>query len=460
MTIAYAVVDPATGETLREFPTITDDVLRGALGRADGAYRHGLREMGVAARAELVAQVGALHSERREDLAAIIGREMGKPVAQALGEVDFAARIYAYYAAVGEELMADEEIEVAGGDGSAVVRREAVGALLGIMPWNFPYYQVARFAGPNLIAGNPIVLKHAPQCPESATAIASIYADAGFGDGAYENVFATHEQIEWVIADPRIRGVSVTGSERAGAAVAEIAGRNLKKVVLELGGSDPFIVLGAQDLDALIKAALMARLSNAGQACTSAKRFIVADELYDDFVERFSAAMSATSAGDPSKPETAMGPLSSTTAAERLEDQVRRAVDAGATVVTGGRREDNFFEPTVLTDIAPDNPAAKEEFFGPVAQIYRVTSEDEAVELANATEFGLGSYVMTDDPAQADRVAGALETGMVYVNTVAGGGPEMPFGGIKRSGFGRELGRFGFEEFVNRKLIRKGKARA
>jgi succinate-semialdehyde dehydrogenase/glutarate-semialdehyde dehydrogenase len=455
MTSTYSVVDPATGRTLREYPTIGDDELRAALGRADAAHRGALGELGVRGRAALVGRVGELHGERRDELAAIIGREMGKPVVQALGEVDFAAAIYGYYAEVGEALMADEEIEVTRG-GSAIVRRGSLGPILGIMPWNYPYYQVARFAAPNLIAGNPIVLKHAPQCPESAAAIAAIYTEAGFPAGAYENVFATHEQIEWVIADPRIRGVSVTGSERAGAAVAEIAGRNLKKVVLELGGSDPFIVLSAPDLDELVKSAVSARLANAGQACTSAKRFIVVDDLYDDFLTRFAWAVGATSTGDPSLPETAVGPLSSAAAAERLEDQVRRAVDAGATLVVGGGREGNYFEPTVLTDIEPDNPAAREEFFGPVAQVYRVASEQEAVELANATEFGLGSYVMTDDPAQADRVADSLETGMVYINTVAGGGPEMPFGGVERSGFGRELGRFGLEEFVNKKLIRRG----
>jgi succinate-semialdehyde dehydrogenase/glutarate-semialdehyde dehydrogenase len=456
MTSTYAVVDPATRETLREYPTIGDDDLRAALGRADAAYRSALKDLGVDGRAALVGRIGDLHAERREELAAIIGREMGKPVTQALGEVDFAARIYRYYGDVAAEIMADEEIKVAG-KGTAFVRRGPLGALLGIMPWNFPYYQVARFAAPNLIVGNSIVLKHAPQCPESAEAIASIYADAGCPEGAYENVFATHDQIEWVIADPRVRGVSVTGSERAGAAVAELAGRHLKKVVLELGGSDPFIVLGATDLDELVTSAVGARLSNAGQACTSAKRFIVVDDLYDDFLERFTKTMESKSLGLPTSPDTAVGPLSSALAAERLEDQVKRAVEAGATLVTGGKRDGNFFEPTVLTDVAPDNPAAQEEFFGPVAQVYRVGSEDEAVELANATEFGLGSYLMTDDAEQAERVADRLETGMVYINTIAGGGPEMPFGGVKRSGFGRELGHFGADEFVNKKLIRNGR---
>ena len=305
-----------------------------------------------------------------------------------------------------------------------------------------------------LVIGNTIVLKHAPQCPESAAAIASIFTDAGFPDGAYENVYATNEQIEWVIADPRVRGVSVTGSERAGAAVAAIAGRNLKKVVLELGGSDPFIVLGTDDLDSTVEAAVAARLENTGQACNAAKRCIVIDDLYEPFLERFTVAMSAAKSGDPTSPDTQLGPLSSSTAADRLEEQVRRAVAQGATVHTGGKRNGNFFEPTVLTDIAPDNDARNEELRGPVAQVYRVSSEDEPDEFANATPYGLGSYVMTADAGQGRRVADRLDAGMVYVNIVGADGAELPFGGTKRSGFGRELGRYGSDEFVNRKLIR------
>jgi succinate-semialdehyde dehydrogenase/glutarate-semialdehyde dehydrogenase len=452
---AYAVTDPATGERVREFSSIEEGALDAALERADAAHRDSLGALAASGRADLVRRVGSLHDAKRDELAAIIGREMGKPILQARGEVDYAASIYRYYADAAVDLLADEEIHTAG-EGSAVIRRTALGPLLGIMPWNFPYYQVARFAAPNLVVGNPVVLKHAPQCPESAEAIAVIYRDAGFPDGAYENVLATHDQIERVIADPRVRGVSVTGSERAGAAVAEIAGRNLKKVVLELGGSDPFIVLGADDLDAVVTAAVQARFANAGQACTSAKRFIVHDSIHDEFVRRFVAAVEKIEPGLPSSPETKLGPLSSATATERLEEQLTRAVESGATVLTGGGSDGNFFEPTVLTDIAPGNPARREEFFGPVAQVYSVTSEDEAVDLANDTPFGLGSYVMTDDPDQADRVADRLEAGMVYVNVVAAGGPELPFGGIKRSGFGRELGRLGAEEFVNKKLIRRG----
>ena len=345
----YAVVDPATGETLKEYPTITDDDLRDAIARADQAHREWSSAATVADRASLVRRVGELHSERRKELAEIIVAEMGKPIRQARGEVAFCASIYEFYADNAEALMADEPIELLGGEGSAVVRRSSLGALLGIMPWNFPYYQVARFAGPNLIIGNTILLKHAPQCPQSAEAMEQIFRDAGFPDGAYVNIYATNEQIEWVIADPRVRGVSVTGSERAGAAVAEIAGRNLKKVVLEMGGSDPFILLGTDNLDETVQEAVDARIDNAGQSCNAAKRFIVIDELYEPFLEKFTAALTAVKPGDPHERETELGPLSSQLAADRLEDQVGRAIEQGATVVAGGKRNGNYFEPTVLT---------------------------------------------------------------------------------------------------------------
>ena len=451
---SYAVVDPTTGETVKEYPTISDDELRNAISRADQTHREWSSAATVADRAALVRRVGELHTERRKELAEIIVTEMGKPVGQARGEVDFCASIYEFYADNAEALMADEPIELLDGDGSALVRRSSVGVLLGIMPWNFPYYQVARFAGPNLIIGNTILLKHAPQCPQSAEAMEQMFSDAGFPEGAYINIYATNEQIEWVIADPRVRGVSVTGSERAGAAVAEIAGRNLKKVVLELGGSDPFILLGTDDLDKTVEDAVAARIDNAGQSCNAAKRMIVIDELYEPFLEKFTAALIAVKQGDPRERGTECGPLSSQVAADRLEEQVTRAVEQGATVVAGGKRHGNYFEPTVLTDIAPENDAYREELFGPVAQVYRVHSEDEAVTLANDTPFGLGSYLMTNDPEQAERVANRIDAGMVYVNIVGASSAELPFGGIKRSGFGRELGRYGADEFVNKKLIR------
>jgi succinate-semialdehyde dehydrogenase/glutarate-semialdehyde dehydrogenase len=450
----YAVVNPATGETIKEYPEIGDDELRAAIERADGASRTWPSSSTAGERGELVRRVGELHSERRQELAEIIVREMGKPIEQALLEVDFAAEIYGFYADNAEDLMADEPIELLGGEGTAVIRRSPFGVLLGIMPWNFPYYQVARFAGPNLVIGNTILLKHAPQCPESAEAMQRMFDDAGFPEGAYENVYASNEQIEWVIADPRVRGVSVTGSERAGAAVAEVAGRNLKKVVLELGGSDPFILLGTDDIDAAAEAAAEARLDNTGQSCNAAKRFIVVDDLYDEFLEKFREKLIAAKPGDPTAEDTVVGPLSSRTAADRLEDQVKRAVENGAEVLVGGKREGNYFEPTILTGIEPGDEASQEEFFGPVAQVYRAGSEEEAVELANGTPFGLGSYLMTNDKEQAERVADKIEAGMVYVNLVGADSPELPFGGYKRSGFGRELGRYGADEFVNKKLIR------
>ena len=451
----YAVTNPATGELVKAYLTIGDAELADAIATADRAHREWSRTATIEERAALVRRVGELHLERRGELAEIIVREMGKPVDQALGEVDFCSAIYQYYADNASTLLADEPISLAEGDGSAFVRRSSVGVILGIMPWNYPYYQVARFAGPNLVVGNTILLKHAPQCPESAAAMQTVYDDAGFPIGAYTNIYATNDQIAEVIADPRVQGVSVTGSERAGAAVAEIAGRNLKKVVLELGGSDPFVLLSTDDLDGVVESAVTARLENAGQACNAAKRFVVASDLYEPFVSKLTEALTAIEPGDPSLPDSAMGPLSSATAADRLEDQLRRAVAGGATLV-GGTRDGNFVAPGVLTGVTPDNRVHREELFGPVAIVYRVDSEDEAVAVANDTPYGLGSFVFTTDPDQALRVADRIEAGMVFVNVVGADAAELPFGGVKRSGFGRELGRYATEEFVNRKMIRIG----
>ena len=326
----YAVINPATGEQTKAFPTITDEELDAAIALADETHRTWLRSTTVEERAKLVRRVGELHTERREQLADITVSEMGKPKDQALGEIDFCTDIYGYYADNGPDLMKDEPIKLLAGEGSAIIRRSSLGVILGIMPWNFPTYQVARFAGPGLIIGNAVLLKHAPQCPETAAALQAIYLDAGFPEGAYVNIYATNDQIARVIADPRLQGVSVTGSERAGAAVAEVAGRNLKKVVLELGGSDPFILLSTDDMDATVEAAVSARLDNAGQSCNAAKRFVVLDELYEPFLEKFTAAMTAWKPGDPTADDTTLGPLSSSTAAERLQDQLDRAIRGGA----------------------------------------------------------------------------------------------------------------------------------
>jgi succinate-semialdehyde dehydrogenase/glutarate-semialdehyde dehydrogenase len=442
----YAVVDPATGDVVREYPTATDGQIEAALAAASKAFKEWSKTTTVAQRAELIRKVAALHNERKDELAKIIQREMGKPLDQSVGEVEFSAAIYEFYADNAEKFLADEPIDLLEGEGSAVIRRSPVGVLMGIMPWNYPYYQVARFAGPNLVLGNTIVLKHAPQCPESAAALQKIFDDAGYPEGAYVNVYATNEQIADAIADPRVQGVSLTGSERAGAAVAEIAGRNLKKVVLELGGSDPFILLSSDDLDATVESAVDGRFENTGQACNAAKRFIVADSIYDEFLEKFTAKVKAKAEG--------LAPLSSVAAAERLAEQVDRAVADGASLVSEGERKGAYFPPGVLTGVSKDSPSYKEELFGPVATVYKVADEDEAVELANDTPFGLGSYVFTTDSEQAKRVADKIDAGMVFVNAVGAEGAELPFGGVKRSGFGRELGRFGIDEFVNKKLIR------
>jgi succinate-semialdehyde dehydrogenase/glutarate-semialdehyde dehydrogenase len=453
----YAVVDPTSGKTVKEYPALSDKELATKLDRAGATYRAWGRSSSIADRATLLRSAAALFSERREELATIISREMGKPTNQGVLEVDFAAAIFEYYANHAEEFLADEPLPLQWGEGTAVVRREPVGILLGVMPWNYPYYQVARFAAPNLMAGNTIMLKHASQCPESAAATEQLLLDAGFPVGAYENVYATYSQIDAIIADPRVAGVSVTGSEKAGAMVAATAGRHLKKAVLELGGSDPFILLSTDDLDAAVESALGARFyDNAGQACNGAKRWIVHEDLYDAFVEKVVSALSELKPGSPASEDTVLGPVSSIGAAEGLEKLLNRAVEGGARVALGGTRDGAFFDPTVLVDIDPTNAAAKEEFFGPFVNIYRVASEEEAVEIANDTPFGLGSYVFTTDSEQAQRVADQIEAGMVYVNVVGAEEPGLPFGGVKLSGFGRELGRLGAEEFVNRKLIRVG----
>jgi succinate-semialdehyde dehydrogenase/glutarate-semialdehyde dehydrogenase len=454
--MSYAVVNPATGESVASYPTISDADLKAAVDKAAAAHDGWSRSSTTAERAALIQKVADLHTERRQELAEIIVREMGKPIEQALGEVDFAAAIYEYYAQHGPGFLEDEKIELLDGEGSAFIRRNSLGVLLGIMPWNFPYYQVARFAGPNLIIGNTIILKHASQCPESAEAIEKIFLDAGFPEGAYVNVLASSSQMESVIADPRVQGVSLTGSEAAGAAVAQLAGKYLKKVVLELGGSDPFILLSTDDLDAAVEAAVGARLDNSGQSCNGAKRFIVIDSLYDSFLEKFTAGLTAAAPGDPTSADTVLGPLSSLAAAEGLQAQLDRAVEQGATLVAGGKRDGAYFPAAVLADVKPGMDAYHEEFFGPVAAVYKVSSEDEAVTLANDTPFGLGSYLYTTDDEQALRVADKIDAGMVWVNIVLADGAELPFGGVKRSGSGRELGRFGADEFVNKKLIRIG----
>src|SRR5580692_302053 len=450
----YQVVNPSTGQVEKEYPTATDAEINDVLDRAARAYT-AWRRTPITERADILRKVAQIYKERSAELGAIITREMGKTTAEAQGELAFTRGIYRYYADNGADLLKDEPLQ-SNTPGTAWIRKAPVGALLGIMPWNYPYYQVARFAAPNLMIGNTIVLKHAPQCPESALAMEQIFHDAGLPHDAYINIFASNEQIAGMIADPRIAGVSVTGSERAGSAVAAVAGQNLKKVVLELGGSDPFLVLDGTDLPNVAKAAAAARMENGGQACNASKRMIVTEDVYDEFIREFTAAMSGYVTGDPTDPSTSYGPLSSEQAARNLMAQIDDAVSKGATVHLGGHRVDApgaFVEATVLSGVTPDMRAYREELFGPAAVVYRVSDADEAVELANSSAFGLGGAVFSSDEKLAAEVADRLDVGMVWINTAELGGPELPFGGTKRSGVGRELGPLGIDEFVNKKLM-------
>ncbi|HEX3515342.1 MAG TPA: NAD-dependent succinate-semialdehyde dehydrogenase [Trebonia sp.] len=449
----YQVTDPATGEVTEKFPFATDAEVEQALAAATGAYDE-WRKRPLAERVAIVKRVAELFTERAADLAALITKEMGKRPAAAVDEAEFCTDIFGYYADNGPALIADKPVP---GHDNARIEYRPVGPVLGVMPWNYPYYQVARFAAPALVVGNTVIVKHAENCPTSALAIAQIMKDAGVPEGVYNNIFATHEQVATMIADPRLRGVSLTGSERAGTVVAAQAGRNLKKVVLELGGSDPYVILDTPDVESAAEVAWTTRMENVGQACNSNKRMIVMNDVYDDFVAALvkrAAAMTPRPAGDDS--DEAYSPMVSRKAAENLLAQVQDAVSKGATLHVGGTLGDGngaYFAPAVLTGVTPDMRAYKEELFGLVAVVYKVSSDDEAVNLANVVDFGLGGAVWSTDEARATRVAEQLEVGMANVNTPAGEGADLPFGGTKRSGFGRELGPLGIDEFVNKRLF-------
>ncbi|WP_433414375.1 NAD-dependent succinate-semialdehyde dehydrogenase [Microtetraspora malaysiensis] len=444
---SYQVTDPATGEVVETFEPATDADVEAALTAAAAAYTT-WKDVPITRRAEIVSKVGALFAERADELAAIAAQEMGKPVSEGVEEVEFCQAIFDYFATEGPTLAADQPIKTFAG-GKAVVQKLPIGVLLGIMPWNFPFYQIARFAAPNLMLGNTIILKHAESVPRSALAVEQIMKDAGVPEGAYVNVFATHGQIETIIADPRVQGVSLTGSERAGAIVASLAGKHLKKCVLELGGSDPYVILDSDDVAEAAETAWGTRLYNMGQACNSNKRMIVMDEIFDDFVSELTRKALAIEPGS-------FAPMSSRAAAETLAAQVEDAVSKGATLHAGGVLSDGpaaYYSPAVLTGITPDMRAYREELFGPVAVVYKVGSDEEALELANDTQYGLGGAVFSTDVERATSMASQLETGMANVNTPAGEGAEVPFGGVKRSGFGRELGPLGMDEFVNKRMF-------
>jgi succinate-semialdehyde dehydrogenase / glutarate-semialdehyde dehydrogenase len=443
----YVSTNPATGEVKARFDFASDDDVQRALAVGAAAYASGLAST-IEDRAALAKRVGDLFAERAEDLAQLAVEEMGKPHGEAVEEVEFCQAIFGYYAEHGPSLAADQPITTFGGD-RAVVQKRPIGLLLGVMPWNFPYYQVARFAAPNLVLGNTMLLKHAESVPRCAEAVQQIFADAGVPSGVYQNVFATFAQVETVIADPRVQGVSLTGSERAGSVVAALAGKHLKKCVLELGGSDPYVVLDSDDVEDAATTAWETRIYNTGQACNSNKRMIVMDDIYEPFVGKLVDLASSLGPGDYS-------PLSSQTALDRLREVVDDAVAQGATLRAGGEVVDGpgaFYSPAVLTDVTPSMRAYREELFGPVAVVYKVSSDDEALTLANDTPYGLGGAVFSRDRDRAARVAARLEVGMANVNTPAGEGAEVPFGGVKRSGFGRELGPLGMDEFVNKRLF-------
>jgi succinate-semialdehyde dehydrogenase/glutarate-semialdehyde dehydrogenase len=451
--MAYATVNPATGEELQQFPQIADDELERLIERANDAFER-WRALPAAERAAVVGRAGDLMRERAEELAQLITLEMGKLIAESRGEVKLSAAILRYYGKNGPDFLKEEALQLPGGD--AVLVRAPLGVLVGVEPWNFPYYQVVRFAAPNLVIGNTVLIKHASINPQCALAIEKLFLDAGAPEGVYTNLFISTDQVAKAIEHKLVRGASLTGSEAAGKAVAEVAGKNVKKVVLELGGSDPFIVLDKQNMERTVKAAIMGRMANTGQSCVASKRFIVVEDAYDGLVEGMKQGLAQLKPGDPSEEQTTLGPLSSSHAVDGLLEQIDDAVKKGATLETGGHRIDrpgNFLEATLLTGVTPEMRAYSEELFGPVAVVYKVKDDDAAVELANSSDFGLGGSVFSNDLERARKVADRVESGMVWINHPTTSLPNLPFGGVKHSGFGRELSTLGMHEFVNQKLI-------
>ncbi len=452
--MAYQSTNPYNGKILKTFDELTDQQLDTAIQTA-AKYFETWRHTTFAERARIVGKVAALMNAKSDELARLVTLEMGKRIDEARGEVVFSARILAYYAKNAERFLAPVKLHPAVGE--AHMESSPIGVIFCVEPWNFPYYQLARVAGPHLMAGNVLMVKHAANVPQCAIAFEKLWIEAGAPVGLYTNLLISHGQVDHVVDDARIKGVALTGSAAAGRSIAARAGQNLKPSSLELGGSDAFIVLKDADLEHTIKWAVWGRMYNDGQTCVAAKRFIVAEELADTFLKRFQAALAALKPGDPMDKETTLGPLSTESALVDLLKLVNDAVSNGATLVMGGKRIDrpgSFMEPTILTNIDRKNPAFRQEFFGPVALFFRVKDEDEAVALANDSDFGLGGSVFTKDVARGERVASRVETGMMFVNNIDWSDADLPFGGIKNSGYGRELGDSGIQQFVNKKLIR------
>jgi succinate-semialdehyde dehydrogenase/glutarate-semialdehyde dehydrogenase len=452
--MAYQSLNPATGKLLKKFDELTDKQLEEKLATAATCFETWKRKS-YAERAVIVARAAKLLHEQAEAFAHTMTLEMGKRIGEARGEVEFSSNILAYYAKNAERFLANAELHPTLGDGH--MESSPIGVIFGVEPWNFPYYQLARVAGPHLMAGNVLVVKHAGCVPQCAIAFEKLWIDAGAPAGLYTNLLISHEQSDRVVDDPRVKGVALTGSVAAGKSIAARAGQNLKPSSMELGGSDAFIVLDDADLEHTVKWAVWGRMYNTGQTCCAAKRFIVVEKLADKFLEKFRTALEALRPGDPLDEKTTMGPLSTESALVDLLKQVDVAVAHGAKVLMGGKRIDRpgaFMQPTILTDVKPDNPAFRDEFFGPVAMFFRVKDEDAAIALANDSDFGLGGSVFTRDLARGKRVASRVDTGMMFINSISWSDAELPFGGIKNSGYGRELGDMGIQEFVNKKLVR------
>jgi len=452
--VQYQSVNPATGEVLKQFPTLTDRELEAKIATAQKCFET-WRNKTYAQRAVIVARAAELLHAQAAEFAHTMTLEMGKRIGEAVGEVEFSSDILSYYAKNAERFLAPVKLHPSLGEGH--MESSPIGVIFCVEPWNFPYYQLARVAGPHLMAGNVVLVKHAGIVPQCAIAFEKLWTDAGAPAGLYTNLPISHEQSDHVVDDPRIKGVALTGSVAAGRSVAARAGQNLKPSSMELGGSDAFIVLEDADLEHTMKWAVWGRMYNTGQTCCAAKRFIVVDEVADKFLEQFKAALGGLKAGDPLDEKTTLGPLSTESALVDLLKQVDVAVSHGAKVLMGGKRVDragSFMQPTILTDVTPDNPAFRNEFFGPVAMFFRVKNEDEAIALANDSDFGLGGSVFTRDIERGKRVASRVETGMMFINNISWSDAELPFGGIKNSGYGRELGDMGIQEFVNKKLVR------
>jgi len=451
----YQTLNPYTEALIRAFPQHTDEDIESIIVKAEKTYVTDWSRRSIGERKAVVKKAASLLRERSDEFAGLATLEMGKLFREAKGEVALAANILEYFADNAERFLAPEKLAVKGGE--AVIESAPLGVLFCIEPWNFPYYQLARVAGPNLMLGNTVIAKHAPNVPQCALAFEKLFLDAGAPAGMWTNVFITNEQAATMIADSRIRGVALTGSERAGSAVASEAGRALKKSTMELGGSDPFIVLDDADLDTAVKLAVAGRMVNTGETCVASKRFIIPESMADAFVERFKIEFEKLRPGDPMDADTSLGPLCTEGALNNVLKQIDTAVAGGAKVVVGGKRLDRrgfFLEPTILTDVRPENPAYYQEFFAPVAMVFRVKNEQEAVDLANDSPYGLGATVITRDIERGKRIARQIDSGMVFINERTGTAPELPFGGVKNSGYGRELSHLGIGEFVNKKLIR------